>query len=90
MIEATVKVKNRTFSVSSHDSFAQFEHDPLITYSLKRLIALYLSNVSDDKSSDYFDDILDEMAHEPSYQVNRAIDRMKVNYWSLYQLNQSF
>ncbi|MDP4086689.1 MAG: CFI-box-CTERM domain-containing protein [Bacillota bacterium] len=73
-----------------NDQYDQMLNDSTVTNSLKRLIALYLSNFKQDERSRYFDDIIDEMSYEQEYKVRQGIDRLKLNYPALYKLNPDF
>ncbi|WP_181884499.1 J domain-containing protein [Neobacillus piezotolerans] len=77
-------------SKREHEQYDQMKNDSLITNSLKRLIALYLSDFEQDERERYFDDILDEMSYEQPNKVKQGIDRLKQKYPDLYELNPNF
>jgi tetratricopeptide (TPR) repeat protein len=77
-------------SKGEHDQYNQMKNDSSVTNSLKRLIALYLTDFEEDERQRYFNDILDEMSYEPAYQVKQGIDRLKQMYPALYRLNPDF
>ena len=54
LMEQAVKSKEE------NEQYDQMKDDPSVTNSLKRLIALYLSDFEQDERSRYFDDIMDE------------------------------
>lgn len=77
-------------SKDEYDQYEKMKNDSLVTNSLKRLIALYLSDFEQDERQRYFDDILDEMSFEQAFQVKQSIDRIRQTYPTLYKLNPEF
>lgn len=74
----------------TNDQYDAMKNDGRIVNSIKRLIALYLSDVSDDERKSYFDDIIDEMSYEPASDVIQSINLLQGQYSNLYYLNTDF
>jgi len=64
--------------------------DNNVSHATKRLITLYLSDVTEEERKDYFQDILDEMSREQSIFVSGSIRILKKIYPALYDLNSNF
>lgn len=77
-------------SKNERDQFERLRRDPLITSSILRLVALYLSSMEEDERRFYFNNITNEMSHEPAFKVKRSIERLKTDYPALYELNPNF
>lgn len=70
--------------------YDQLKNDSGITNSLKRLIALYLTEVSDEERSAYFEDIVDEMSYELIHTLKMSVNRLQTSYPALFALNPDF
>ncbi|WP_078543753.1 J domain-containing protein [Litchfieldia alkalitelluris] len=72
------------------EQYELLNNDSMVVNSVKRLIALYLSDVSEDERRTYFEDIMDEMSYERASSVIQSVNRLEGRYPSLYDLNPSF
>jgi curved DNA-binding protein CbpA len=73
-----------------NNQYERLKNDSLITNSLVRLMALYLSNFEEDERRSYFEDIMNEMGHEPASKVLSAINRIQSSYPALFAINSEF
>lgn len=74
----------------ANEQFEQLKNDYRISNPIKRLIALYLSDVSDTERADYFDNIMEEMNNEYQSSIHKSVNRLKTKYYQLYELNKNF
>ncbi|ADU31955.1 tetratricopeptide repeat protein [Evansella cellulosilytica] len=77
-------------SLEEQSQYEQLKHDHQVINALKRLIALYLSDVSEEERKHYFDDIIDELTYERTRAVYQSVTRIQSSYPLLYRLNESF
>ena len=73
-----------------NQQYVKMKKDSLITNSLKRLVALYLSETEEEERGHYFEDIMEEMSYEPPKLVVNSINRLQSEYPNLFNLNSSF
>jgi tetratricopeptide (TPR) repeat protein len=72
------------------DQFERLKSDSQVVNSLKRLIALYLSETDEAERRSYFEDIMHEMSYDPASSVKMSINRLQNTYPVLYALNAEF
>lgn len=73
------------------DKFNILNKDSLVSNGLKRIIALWLTNnLSESERDKYLDNIMEEIQSDSTSNISFSINRIKSQYYELYDLNQEF
>lgn len=74
----------------AHEQFQRLKLYPTMINPIKRLIALYISNLTEEERNDYFEDIMDEMEYQSCSDIIQSIQILEQEFPQLYQLNTDF
>lgn len=73
-----------------NQQYDRMKEDSQITNGIKRLVALYLAEISQEERDTYFDDIMDEIGYTNRHEVYQSIRQIETSYPALYDLNADF